>query len=170
MFRASALALIASIGVLASAQSVELALQLPRGEAPDAAYGELESGAMDRFFDAGLVLTTGPESDSPDIEGLCAQARDSYIDWVLLVDLGAAGSDKAPAESAVWTIYRSRDGRSQGLHSVPLPAAAGQVADRMQRLRQLGEALAASVLDYLRSGASIAPASDQPSDSAGGHG
>jgi len=175
MFRAPALALIATIGVLTSAaQSVELAMQLPRGEAPDAVYGELESGAMDRFFDAGLVLTTGPESDSPDIAGLCAQARDSYVEWVLLVDLDGAKSDKALAESLTWSLYRSRDGQSPDSkavsQAVSLPAAASLIADRSQRLRQLGEALAASVLGFLHSGASIAPGSAQPSDSAGGHG
>jgi len=171
MNRIAHFAILSTIVILASAaQSVELAMQLPLGKGNDAAYGELESGAMDRFFDAGLVLTTGTESEALDVVDLCAHAHEAYIDWVLVFDMAGAapGSSTGQAESVTWSLYRAGDAALSGSASVALPATALKLSDRMDRLRALGDAAAASVLTQFRSGGLSAPGTDSILGSSGG--
>ncbi len=163
-------ALLSIMTFAAAAQSVELALQLPPGKGNEPAYGELESGTMDRFFDAGLVLTTGAESENLDIVDLCSHAHEAYIDWVLVLDLAGAAPDHPSdrAESVTWSLYRSGNAARSGSASVSLPASAMKLTDRMDRLRALGDAAAASVLAHFRSGGLSVPGTDSILGSAGG--
>ena len=146
-------------------QSVELSIRLPPGGGSDPVFGEIESRVMDRFFDAGLVLTTGEEAEELDIVGLCARSSEAYMDWTLVLDMrGAAAPAGADAKVAtalregkpefvMWSLYRSKDGAPAGSASVSLPDSALGLADRGKRLEALGDAVAASVLPVLRSGA-----------------
>jgi len=171
MIRMPMLAVLATLAVLSStAQSVELAMQLPRGETPDPALGELESAAMDRFFDSGIVLTSTAESSEFDMVVLCERSRQAYIDWVLLLDVAGAVADRpmGSAESLRWCLYRCRDGSASGSGTVTLPVSALQLADREKRLRSLGDATAASVLAFLRSGGDSGTDADRIAGSAGG--
>lgn len=155
MIRLLACALAAGLAIsAASAQSVELVMRLSTSSATDAALSELESGAMDRFFDAGLILTSGAEAAEPDIEGLCSRADASYIDWLLVIDVAGAAADlpKGSIEQAGWTLYRTKDRFRVTGDPVPLPRSAMASDDRLIRLRSLGDAVAAAVISYLRSG------------------
>lgn len=157
-------ALAALLGLVPlAAQSVELVLRLPSGGGADPAFAALESGAMDRFFDAGLVLTGGTEVLEPDIEGLCAASRGAYVDWLLVLDLEGAASAARGDESLTWTLYRSADAARAGSGPLSLPRAARQLADREARLRALGEAAAASVLTFMRTKGGAAADSLLPS-------
>ncbi|HUX41014.1 MAG TPA: hypothetical protein VMV83_07615 [Rectinemataceae bacterium] len=160
----------ALVSCFVPAQSIELAMRLPTGQGSDPAFGEFESGAMDRFFDAGLILTSVAESETPDIVDLCMHAHETYIDWLLLLDMSGAvavpGDGKV--ESVTWSLYRTRDASAAGEALVTLPKAALDQTDRMDRLRALGEAAASSVLSHLRSGGLAAPAQNSFNGSVGG--
>jgi hypothetical protein len=125
---------------------------------------------MDRFFDAGIILTTVAESETPDVVDLCAHAHETYIDWLLLFDM--SGAVAAPrggeVESVGWSLFRTRDASVAGEAQVSLPKAALDQTDRMGRLRALGEAAASSVLSHLRSGGLAAPGQNSSNGSVGG--
>lgn len=171
MPRAAMMAMAALMAMASAAQSIELAMRLPQASGADPAFGEIESGAMDKFFDAGIVLTTGMESPALDIPDLCSKAQTAYIDWLLVLDVSGAALDPSPsakAESLVWYLYKSKDGRSFGSSKIGLPAASSQLSERLDRLRALGDAAATSVLSSLRSQGLSAPGADQSLGSAGG--
>lgn len=160
----------ALVSCAATAQSIELAMRLPTGQGSDPAFGEFESGAMDRFFDAGLILTSVAESETPDVVDLCAHAHETYIDWLLLFDMSGAVAvpGGAKVESVEWSLYRTRDASPAGSAHISLPKAALDQTDRMERLRALGEAAASSVLSHLRSGGLAAPGQNSFNGSVGG--
>ncbi|MEI6387855.1 MAG: hypothetical protein WCQ50_14575 [Spirochaetota bacterium] len=141
---------------LASAQTVELQLRCSGKSVPAIAPKEIQTGALDRFFAEGLIVTTSAPAIGDSQEELQATmdaSQEGRVDLLLVVSAVWSQGDTALylPDTFTWTVYRISDRKLLASGTIQTQAEGlPKQTNSVKNYRLVGDSMAKAALPTMR--------------------